>query len=109
MNPFAASEPLDPRKPSLASMEGDVGSKMRTYSDLIIERLLVDWIGEGEKGSQHVYKFSALALKTFAGVDVVDLNVEFGTEFGEQLTIFRACVGLMEHTLEAEFQERYVL
>ena len=105
VNPFSPEQAWDPFYPSLCAIENSMANKLKTYGKLVIETLMCDWVSQGEAAASQVLAFSTLALTTFAAVDCVDLDVEYSREFGEQLTIFRACVALCTKTLSTEHQE----
>ena len=105
VNPFAPSDAFDATRPTVAASEETMEGRLKAYGSLVIDSLMTDWLAQGEAGAGQVLQFAKLAQDAFEKVDCIDLDIAYSRDFGEQVTIFRACKALLENTVSTEHQE----
>ena len=104
MNPFAVEAKFDWRAPRLCDLDASSTKKMVTFMDVIMEKLLVQWISKGEEGAGHIADMACVALETYKEVDLVNLDFHSARELTDQVHIWRCCTALLGHELDTSYQ-----
>eukprot|EP00971_Amphidinium_carterae_P352726 6492716-Amphidinium_carterae.2 len=95
MNPYDADDRFDPSSPTLSGTESDQQSKLKTFYDVIMEKLVVDMINKGQSGVTKLVRLCRIAVEKLEEVDFVVLDLLAAREYSDQLHVFKGLLGLL--------------
>ena len=105
MSPFVPPTVFDCRQPCLSGIPCDKASHLKTFQELVVETLLVNWMIKGREASSQVVSFCKVAIEAFADADVLTMDAATAKDFGEYLCIWRSLVALASDDLDLAYQE----
>eukprot|EP00971_Amphidinium_carterae_P351860 6492309-Amphidinium_carterae.4 len=109
MNPFMPLEAFSPSFPMMRGINVPIASKITTFSEVVVEKVLVDWLKKGHSGADQVLEICKLALDAFSEVDLLDLETAPAKEFADQLNVWKGCISLLSDDFEGEAQDKIEL
>ena len=104
MNPFGEPTAFDAKAPCLSGIAAEIQMKIRTFSDLVFAKLLVDLLKEGPDSRHRVLQYCRAGLDLFMKIDTLEFNLATAKEFADQLLGFKGLIGLLSDPLDITFQ-----
>eukprot|EP00971_Amphidinium_carterae_P352437 6492596-Amphidinium_carterae.2 len=108
LNLFGASspKPFDPLNPLLADLSSDMTTKIESFSTIVLEKMLIDWIRAGSDKAPQVLQFSKHVLNIYAEVEPMYIDdATAAREFDDQYCLFKALVSTLDVDAETPYSD----